>query len=1639
MKKICLLFLTMLSVSALLAQPANDDPCNAEMLTIGADCSTTLPYTNVGATSLPGEGFACYPDGSADNTVWFTFVPTTGAVSITTDFGAVADSSDTQLTVYELSGTDCTILPNYIPLYCNEDILPAPVNSYFNAGLPPVAVTPGNTYYIQVDAFNNFPDSSLVVTNPGPFCILVSEFTPPFNDECVNAIPFGGFGANTCKIAGNLPALQGNLTTIGATATIGLDSLSCDSDGLNATVYYSFPFGQDPTAEVEFQLLAGENVNVAVVEPGCDMSPGVASNNCVNGLTAVDDGTVTSVNAALFSGLDAGVVYNLVVWTDEGNATDFDFCMIKRPAGYYECGDNECYDLAESYSNCESDCPCVSSIDLVSLITGAVSDAPTGVCAEIIGGTTDSANPGIYIPFQVNTLDSDLSGSSVTATQGSIFTSNSGLNFFGYATNPLIPLPNNESDGFLNYLFLSQAEIDAGGTVTINFTSDAGACSASIDFNLANLQGASSGNCGNCNLVITPDYTSLQCPGFNTSIEFEGAVGDLWLSQNNTTVFDAGADAGIGNNDIALPYTGGYPTGDFTLTVYDSGQPNCAFTYTLTFGDFFCDADNMVNTFCRLDPAVDANNSAICDDATGNILVPVAFGNNVTGTLTSSPDVISGSGLQGPYYASIDPNNCAAIDITVSDESDVDAFSGTPIFNISSPASIAGGIANVGTNGADDWGVNIDSIGVCGSNTTEVTGSIVLVDDLSEMGTIFCDPDGGTPAAEQCTGIAGNIAMVDRGSCTFVNKASNAQQCGATAVIICNNDVANPDDVIPMGGAGTPAITIPTIMLSFNDCAMIKAELSGGVQACIGAPQTVPGCERTFTLDVCADYSVMACDDGDCSTENDVATVGPNGEVCACAGTAIVCADGETFNTDSCMCESDDVSGCTDMCDSNFDPEANISDPAACAGYDTACDDSDCNTEDSYDTVNCLCVNTPIDPPNCDDSDCTTEDTYDSATCACVNTPITPPDCDDSDCATEDSYDTATCTCVNTPIDPPNCDDSDCTTEDSYDSATCTCVNTPIDPPDCDDMDCNTEDSYDTATCTCVNTPIDPPSCDDSDCTTEDSYDSATCTCVNTPIDPPDCDDMDCNTEDSYDTTTCTCVNTPIDPPSCDDGICGTEDSYDAATCDCVNTPIDPPVCDDGVCSNGVETYNAETCECEAGVPGEIPTCDDGDCNTEDTYDEANCVCINTPIDPPNCDDNDCNTEDSYDLATCTCINETLTPPDCDDNDCNTEDTYDSATCTCVNTPIDPPSCDDGICGTEDSYDSATCTCVNTPIDPPVCDDGVCSNGVETYNAETCECEDGVPGEIPTCDDGDCGTEDSYDADNCICVNTPIDPPTCNTDCSLGDIEVYDAATCACVTDIVTVSGCTDAAATNFDAAANCDDDSCIYEMCTDPCAPNFEAAEACEPYSTDCNTDCTAGDVQVWDEASCSCVTETVTVSGCTDPNATNYNEDANCDDSSCMFMVDVMGCTDMAACNYNASANADDGSCVYAVAGSISTTSATSICVDDGVDEPIEVSVDDAGQGANGAWVITDENAMILALPAEPPFVLDGAGVGTCLIWWVNFSDDTFAPAVGDDAAALVTASSCAALSNSIAIARSECGGECTPPSAGDFNCEE
>ncbi|WP_173021591.1 T9SS type A sorting domain-containing protein [Lewinella sp. W8] len=130
----------------------------------------------------------------------------------------------------------------------------------------------------------------------------------------------------------------------------------------------------------------------------------------------------------------------------------------------------------------------------------------------------------------------------------------------------------------------------------------------------------------------------------------------------------------------------------------------------------------------------------------------------------------------------------------------------------------------------------------------------------------------------------------------------------------------------------------------------------------------------------------------------------------------------------------------------------------------------------------------------------------------------------------------------------------------------------------------------------------------------------------------------------------------------------------------------------------------------------------------------------------------------------------------------------------------------------------------------------------------------------------------------------------------------------------------------------------------------------------------------------------------------------------------ADLMGCFDLSN-PLTVIREGVDGGTIALADGS----DATSICAGDGVADPLDVTLDGA-EGANMAWVITDDSLNILALPDGPPFDLDEAGPGTCLIWHLSFADGLEGAAVGANAADLM---GCFDLSNPITVERTSAEG--------------
>jgi hypothetical protein len=111
-----------------------------------------------------------------------------------------------------------------------------------------------------------------------------------------------------------------------------------------------------------------------------------------------------------------------------------------------------------------------------------------------------------------------------------------------------------------------------------------------------------------------------------------------------------------------------------------------------------------------------------------------------------------------------------------------------------------------------------------GPQTFDVTGDLVLVDDGVPPNTDACTPI--------VNNIAGLIAVLDRGTCTFAAKAAAAQAAGAIAVVVVNN-VASATP--PALGGSDPSIVIPVVSVTLADGNAIKAQmLIGTVNVTLG-------------------------------------------------------------------------------------------------------------------------------------------------------------------------------------------------------------------------------------------------------------------------------------------------------------------------------------------------------------------------------------------------------------------------------------------------------------------------------------------------------------------------------------------------------------------------------------------------------------------------------------------------------------------------------------------------------------------------------------------------------------------------------------------------------------------------------------
>jgi hypothetical protein len=222
------------------------------------------------------------------------------------------------------------------------------------------------------------------------------------------------------------------------------------------------------------------------------------------------------------------------------------------------------------------------------------------------------------------------------------------------------------------------------------------------------------------------------------------------------------------------------------------------------------------------------------------------FAGGVSGGLWKNTDITSATST----WARVNiPENLAVSVITVDPTN-------SNVFYVGTGESYVGGDVNgdgvwKSTNGGTTWTKIFG--GITGPTTFQTAANLTINSPSGVAGNYDCIPttafgttvstpitanivlvnDGTTPTSDACetitnaSALSGKIALIRRGTCTFVFKVKAAQDAGAIGVIIMNDN--RPITGLGDDGTGVGAtITIPSIMISELDGNTIEAAVTAG-------------------------------------------------------------------------------------------------------------------------------------------------------------------------------------------------------------------------------------------------------------------------------------------------------------------------------------------------------------------------------------------------------------------------------------------------------------------------------------------------------------------------------------------------------------------------------------------------------------------------------------------------------------------------------------------------------------------------------------------------------------------------------------------------------------------------------------------
>lgn len=305
---------------------------------------------------------------------------------------------------------------------------------------------------------------------------------------------------------------------------------------------------------------------------------------------------------------------------------------------------------------------------------------------------------------------------------------------------------------------------------------------------------------------ISPDPDPMDCNGHGTHV--------------------ASTAAGFGVNADGTTYAGPYgPGAPFAGMRVGPGTAPRALVYGLRV--FGCGGGTNL-TVQAIDWAIDPNDDGDFSDHLD--VINMSLGSNFGGATNTSSVAADNAALAGVIVVASAGNSGDTYFISGSPGSGgrVLATAGVMDSGLSANSmrvNAPGGIAGFYTVGTAAFG-NVPPAG-------GVTGNVVLgIDAADADGPETTD---GCSALTNAAAVAGNIALIDRGTCGFTVKVKNAQDAGAIGVIIANTAAGAFGN---LGGAD-PTITIPSVMTTFADGNTLKANIAGLSVTLFSAGDTV--------------------------------------------------------------------------------------------------------------------------------------------------------------------------------------------------------------------------------------------------------------------------------------------------------------------------------------------------------------------------------------------------------------------------------------------------------------------------------------------------------------------------------------------------------------------------------------------------------------------------------------------------------------------------------------------------------------------------------------------------------------------------------------------------------------------------------